>query len=704
MSFDFSTLVFDRIQADVEALNDKGTYNATDLNRVTAAMEALDGIFKGLGYQSGYQPVQIHPLPVNPDPGGGGGGDDPHTLLLIHGPDIADASIYQRELTNVGTGQAQVSGSLNDYVLNFNGACRIDLPLGDYFAFGDGDFTVEWREYLAQEPSFGNDPFIFETDPYPFLWYYTNSTINLYCTSQYVHVQIATVELNKWVHCAFVRHGGTLYCFRDGHMVWTGPISQPVTHTPGFVMSVGGRSNQAQYFNGYMEEFRVSDVARWTADFTPPDRPYGVGDVVNITPVMTGPDSPEGYEASASSTQGQQAPWWAFAPEEGAWQSGAGTPQWLQLKFPQAVTVCEFSVENDQALPGITAFTLQGSVDGIQFDTLGEYEGDPTAGRINRFTVPTPARYQYYRLQITGTGHQDGCVVAAVQFFQPRGDYTQLAYIESSGAQYIETAVTPDQDTRVVLDYEPVTTINTILFGSRASLSSSDRFLVIHAENTNSIRTDYGNNNLNTQLRPTQRTVIDKNKNVTTIGEQTFSNPAATFTGQYPMGLFCGNSGGNYNLRSSYRLYACQIYDDGTLARQYVPCRREADGAVGLYDQANGAFCANAGTGSFTAGPAVGDPEPPAPPPEPELDPYTWYEEDIPSQAQMEQYLSNVERMGRTLAGQADMSGLPVTMEHLTWQEANAIEQLLYQLQAVIQVMQTTFVACGPATCGGDYL
>ncbi len=706
MSFDFSTLVFDRIQADVEALNDKGTYNAADLNRVTAAMEELDGIFKDLGYQTGYQPVQTHPLPLAPDTGGGGG-DDPHTLLLIHGPDIADASIYQRELTNVGTGQAQVAGSLNDYVLNFNGACRIDLPLGDYFAFGEGDFTVEWREYLAQEPSFGNDPFIFETDPYPFLWYYTNSTINLYCTSQYVHVQIATVELNKWVHCAFVRHGGTLYCFRDGHMVWNGPISQPVTHTPGFVMSVGGRSNVDQYFRGYMEEFRVSDVARWTADFTPPDRPYSAGDVVNITPVMAAPDSPDGYEASASSTQGQTAPWWAFTPAEGAWRAEAGTPQWLQLKFPQVVTVSEFSVENDQTLPGITAFTLQGSVDGTAFDTLGEFENDPTAGRISRFAVAVPARYRYYRLQITGTGAQDGCAIAAVQFYQPKGEYTQLAYIESSGTQYIDTAFTQDQDSRVVVKAQATEVSDTAwLFGGRSSKTSATIGMFWWISNE-MWTADYNGNAQRAGFEGVGQTEllhVDFNKNSLTVNGEMKTFSFAHFRSDCPLVLLAVNTSGTVSDYLSARLYACQIYDNGTLVRQYVPCRRETDGAVGLYDQISKAFYGNLGTGIFAAGPAVGDAVPDAPDPEPELDPYTWYESDIPSRAQMDQYLANVERMGRTLAGLVDASGLLGSMEHLTWQEANAIEQLLYNLQAIIQIMRQTFVVCGPATCGGDYL
>ena len=38
MSFDFSSLVTDRTQADVESRNDKGISQAANLNRVTAAM------------------------------------------------------------------------------------------------------------------------------------------------------------------------------------------------------------------------------------------------------------------------------------------------------------------------------------------------------------------------------------------------------------------------------------------------------------------------------------------------------------------------------------------------------------------------------------------------------------------------------------------------------------------------------------------
>ena len=81
MSFDFSTLVTDRNQGDLEALRSllatpladwtaeqlekfkqavsKGAYNYTDLNRVTACMDDLNGRLTAAGYVTGYHPIII---------------------------------------------------------------------------------------------------------------------------------------------------------------------------------------------------------------------------------------------------------------------------------------------------------------------------------------------------------------------------------------------------------------------------------------------------------------------------------------------------------------------------------------------------------------------------------------------------------------------------------------------------------------------
>ena len=50
MSFDITTLITDRTRADVANQTNKGFYNASDLNRVGAAVEYIAGRFTALGY------------------------------------------------------------------------------------------------------------------------------------------------------------------------------------------------------------------------------------------------------------------------------------------------------------------------------------------------------------------------------------------------------------------------------------------------------------------------------------------------------------------------------------------------------------------------------------------------------------------------------------------------------------------------------
>ena len=78
------------------------------------------------------------------------------------------------------------------------------------------------------------------------------------------------------------------------------------------------------------------------------------------------------------------------------------------------------------------------------------------------------------------------------------------------------------------------------------------------------------------------------------------------------MYLFSVHNGGSSYANASMKLYACQIYDDGTLVRNFIPCRTP-NREIGLWDDVNGVFYGNAGTGTFTAGPEI-IPDPPAAP------------------------------------------------------------------------------------------
>lgn len=117
-------------------------------------------------------------------------------------------------------------------------------------------------------------------------------------------------------------------------------------------------------------------------------------------------------------------------------------------------------------------------------------------------------------------------------------------------------------------------------------------------------RSDYNTGNTQSfTLDGAARHVIDKNKETTTIDGTAQSYTNAEFQAPCNLTLFGVNTNGTFdtNQYAPMRVFSCQIWDNGTLIRQYAPCI-DPNGAVGLYDVVEGKFYGNAGTGTFVAG------------------------------------------------------------------------------------------------------
>lgn len=272
----------------------------------------------------------------------------------------------------------------------------------------------------------------------------------------------------------------------------------------------------------------------------------------------------------------------------------------------------------------------------------------------------------------------------------PEG-YTELEYIQSSGTQYIDTGFKPNQDTRVVINVTDVSASSGIasLFGGRTANGVSSFSMWAFSS---VVRTDYGANILKTTQPYATVQSIDKNKNITILNGTEYTQTYSTFQAGVSLTLFAVNDGeiGVDTRMVSMCLYSCQIYDNGTLIRDYVPVKNSS-GVVGLYDVVNNEFYQNAGTGTFTAGPDVKvETEE-----EGELDPYTWYESDIPTASLMTAYLSNVETIRSTLEVMVTTPETPENMEALTWVEANNIEQILLDVQTVLTALSKIFLRAG---------
>jgi hypothetical protein len=181
--------------------------------------------------------------------------------------------------------------------------------------------------------------------------------------------------------------------------------------------------------------------------------------------------------------------------------------------------------------------------------------------------------------------------------------YTKLEYIQSSGTQYVDTGFKPSSNTRIVIDMEPTSSSTGFLFGSRVNSSAnaqSNSFSFVNISGT-SLRSDFGSVENSINISPLQRLTIDKNKNVTTVNGQSVTATSQTFSSSYNLYLLTVNTAGAVGAYVAAKIYACKIYDNGSLVRDYIPAKR-SDGIVGLYDAINDTFTASSGSGNFTEG------------------------------------------------------------------------------------------------------
>ena len=193
-------------------------------------------------------------------------------------------------------------------------------------------------------------------------------------------------------------------------------------------------------------------------------------------------------------------------------------------------------------------------------------------------------------------------------FFRRRGKAPQrvnyVKYIESTGTQWIDSGFVPNQDTRVVAEVEFATASSTAaLFGSRQS-SSARQFQFVTSGRY--YRTDYNTTIVNlTNASISGKFYVDKNKNVTDLnGAYSYTHTYASFTCPGNMYIFATNNNGSVYAISTVKLYSMQIYDNGTLIRDYWPCY-DPDGVACLYDKVEKKYYHNAGTGEFIAGGAA---------------------------------------------------------------------------------------------------
>lgn len=193
-------------------------------------------------------------------------------------------SFFAKVLTRFGTAQVDTAFfkfGTGSVLMTGVGTDLITTPDNVDFNLADKDFTMDFwirfsslagnQGFLSQFGSAGNKSFLFDWSPGNVLSfaYSTDGTNNIPKTVTWAPTT------GVFYHLAVVRDGANLRFFVDGvQQGATQNVGTDVIFNSTFTFNIGGVVGVKESFNGWMDELRISNVARYSAGFTPPVAAY----------------------------------------------------------------------------------------------------------------------------------------------------------------------------------------------------------------------------------------------------------------------------------------------------------------------------------------------------------------------------------------------------------------------------------------------
>lgn len=572
---------------------------------------------------------------------------DNNTVFVLHGDSISDGSSRSLPVTNAGVTVSTSTYKTSGGSLYFNGSSRLTVPSWD---LGAGDFTIDWWEY----PTSASNGSRFSSS-------YTTSTgtcggllIGYQGTKVYASnaaegswnliagVTMLSVTANTWTHWAFVKSGSTLTSYRNGETFATTMLSGNIGWSSNINFSIGDyRAGDHNYFTGYIDGFRISNIARWKSAFTPPSTSSEYEFMLTYPSMKK--TLPAGYTQleyiEATGTQ-----WintgvtgharWEFdiqftntTKRQLMGYYGSGDEYWgCQTDGTYGLFEGQMSVKAGKRDTVVHDYIGTGSSLWVQNSTHSLGGGtDLGTNQYQLFCIMSDSKFachaKLWRCKCVQGGklvrdfipamrNSDGIIglidVINNAFYTNAGsgyflcNYSWLNYIESTGTQYINTSIAENLVYGIEMDC-----IVTGLAANWQSLLSGtlDNFTIGSVDTSKTsfylrLRTEE-------ICRPTGmfsdkvNTISIKNGLVHLNGDHvgTYTHGALS-TADGALYIFANNALSRYGIM---RLYRLKLYNSsGNMIRDYAPCNY--GGSIGLFDKVTNTFHSNAGTGSFKTG------------------------------------------------------------------------------------------------------
>ena len=215
-------------------------------------------------------------------------GIDNNTLLYLRGDSFEDLSL--NPIATISNNSATLTSNEGS-CMYFNGTSSyVKVENLNFQNLLQNDFTIEFYVYQSSYTNKYPTPLsVASGDGTTFrsVWthFRSNETSFVYGKGHTSDVYSATVNalsLNNWHHISMVKDGVYGKIFINGKLINTITLSSFYINSNSLHLGTLWGTNTETLFHGYIKNVRVSNVARYIEDFTPPTKPYNSINI-NIT-------------------------------------------------------------------------------------------------------------------------------------------------------------------------------------------------------------------------------------------------------------------------------------------------------------------------------------------------------------------------------------------------------------------------------------
>lgn len=211
-------------------------------------------------------------------------GNDSNAILLIHGnaniADEAEGSIPEKMISLNGNAAVQGVSKFGAGAVSFDGSGDyLSTPDHADFNFSDGTWAIDmWVRVNALGGAYMLYYQRTDASNYMYITIRNDNTVQFGIASGGSNVVNLTTppvisSTGRWHHIEASENGNNYYIFIDGVQQASTSTALRSADYSGAVY-IGADSSGGQSLNGYLDEIRVSKIARHSALFTPPAEEY----------------------------------------------------------------------------------------------------------------------------------------------------------------------------------------------------------------------------------------------------------------------------------------------------------------------------------------------------------------------------------------------------------------------------------------------